>query len=492
MDSTRQFEETVFELSKLPADIQLLRWNKELQSGSEQDPLGLTLRVAARLSAELLHCITSITPRARYYSFFPWAFQDYWNNERGKAGDRGEQIGILARERALALGSVLHHNGAACKGGALGGTEKAIIRAATLKPGDTIDLSTWQHLERGIFDAAYKASLVSLHLFEIPENDEQSKEEIGEDKMNAVTIRQLSPQGKILANAFASSIANTEYIKSGSNFKSVISYETLKDFGAHAGLCEILLDAATDRAALRDIMFDCDNPMGKAHYRRRMSLLLLLQSVESISAIPNELSFHENFADLVFYQRIPAGLDTEDTVSVSLPPALLDAAGRWSIFQYHSYLSIALQSFLVGIVRILRDREEGIDQRQILNYFDEQEISKKISDIFACPPIENFYSMSPEQTLKHIGIIDSSGKLSDAMTERHISRALVQNKGAQGEGGIGLALVLIYTLFHRYKDNVCQEHDNWHRQQVPEYSQTTDICLPLVLKHIQASFGQSW
>ena len=51
------------------------------EPASDADPLGLNLRVSARLANELLHCITSITPRARYYSFFPWAFEDY--NENG-------------------------------------------------------------------------------------------------------------------------------------------------------------------------------------------------------------------------------------------------------------------------------------------------------------------------------------------------------------------------------------------------------------------------
>jgi hypothetical protein len=64
----------VFKLARAPEGIELLRWNKKLPSASSQDPLGLNLRVSARLAGELLHCITSITPRARHHSF-AWAFQ---------------------------------------------------------------------------------------------------------------------------------------------------------------------------------------------------------------------------------------------------------------------------------------------------------------------------------------------------------------------------------------------------------------------------------
>ena len=91
----------VLSLKKPAEGVQLLRWNKKLPSASTQDPLGLNLRLSARRATQLLYCITSITPRARYYAFFPWAFQDYAENEKGKHGDRGITRGVLSREKAL-------------------------------------------------------------------------------------------------------------------------------------------------------------------------------------------------------------------------------------------------------------------------------------------------------------------------------------------------------------------------------------------------------
>jgi hypothetical protein len=109
----------VLSLRKPAEGVQLLRWNKKLPSASTQDPLGLNLRLSARLATQLLYCITSITPRARYYAFFPWAFQDYAEHEKGQRGDRGGVRGVLSREKAMVLGAVLHHDRAACVGGAL-------------------------------------------------------------------------------------------------------------------------------------------------------------------------------------------------------------------------------------------------------------------------------------------------------------------------------------------------------------------------------------
>jgi len=136
----------VLSLKKPAEGVQLLRWNKKLPSASTQDPLGLNLRPSARLATQLLYCITSITPRARYYAFFPWAFQDYAENEKGKHGDRGITRGVLSREKALVLGAVLHHDRAACDGGALGGSDKA-VELLNRQARSSYKLDAWKHLK---------------------------------------------------------------------------------------------------------------------------------------------------------------------------------------------------------------------------------------------------------------------------------------------------------------------------------------------------------
>ena len=109
----------------------ILAWSAPIESTAGVDPLGLALRVGARLTSELLHCITSITPRARYFSFLAWCISDFRSREAGRKLSRGLRRGIQIREHALVLGCVLHHDGEACVGGGLTGSEKAVewIRA---------------------------------------------------------------------------------------------------------------------------------------------------------------------------------------------------------------------------------------------------------------------------------------------------------------------------------------------------------------------------
>ena len=272
-------------LTKPAEGVQLLRWNKKLPSASTQDPLGLNLRLSARLATQLLYCITSITPRARYYAFFPWAFQDYAENEKGKRGDPGSVRAVLSRERAMVLGAVLHHDGAACEGGALGGSNKA-TELVNSRARQSYNLDAWKHLQaaEGQFGAAYKASLINLGLFadKSDEVDEEASAESNEldTEVQSIELTELSDRGKRLADAYQRAVRGTRYVKERWTLESLVPRDVLKEFGSRAGLCEISQKGADDRDVIKEILFSCDREGAQStHYRRRMSLLLLLHAI---------------------------------------------------------------------------------------------------------------------------------------------------------------------------------------------------------------------
>lgn len=83
-----------------------------------QDPLGLNLRVSARLASQLFYCITSITPRARYYSFLPWVIS--LAPQLGLGRPLRERVRLI--EKAFTAACFLHHDGRACDYGRLVGS----------------------------------------------------------------------------------------------------------------------------------------------------------------------------------------------------------------------------------------------------------------------------------------------------------------------------------------------------------------------------------
>ncbi|MBY8987734.1 MAG: hypothetical protein KGD61_04720 [Candidatus Lokiarchaeota archaeon] len=59
-------------------------WNKRIEKSDRAlNPLGMN-RVTDKLLSELLPGITTVTPRARYYSFYVWAVQ--------KAGEKSQNL----------------------------------------------------------------------------------------------------------------------------------------------------------------------------------------------------------------------------------------------------------------------------------------------------------------------------------------------------------------------------------------------------------------
>lgn len=92
-------------------------WSEQIRGTGGRDPLGLN-HVAFRLADQLLYCITSITPRARYYSFLTWVVLKA--SECGEALDFDNAIRLL--EKAYVLGCVLRHDNATCPDGRLVGS----------------------------------------------------------------------------------------------------------------------------------------------------------------------------------------------------------------------------------------------------------------------------------------------------------------------------------------------------------------------------------
>lgn len=482
--------------------IDLLRWNKELPSASSQDPLGLNLRVSARLVAELLHCITSITPRARYFSFFPWAIQDYRSVEENKPGDRGFVAGVLTRERALVLGAVLHHGGHPCEGGGLGGSDKA-VEVANTEPQASYDLLNWSHLAspRGQLSAAYIASLVNLGLFEVVHDEvnedvDPETNELREDQEDADVTR-LSERGKRLAAAFACSIRHTDYAANHWSVKSIIDRGVLTDFGAAAGLCEIGKPSAADRQVLREVFFSCDRSgTESAHHRRRMTLLLLLECARICEDTGTGLD-EDKFADLVFYRGVSASLPR------SIDPvdeALSDIAHRWRIFYFHGHFSLALQTALVALVRSLRNEDGGVERSLIIELHDGEAITRSVAELLGCSLEGGFFEISARETLKAISLgvngnlLDpedglATGKIGGKNVEEQLSRLLLDENEANGAGGIGLATILLYVTTLRYSTEVDARYDVWYRNHVGDPS--SDLCLPEFRDWLETEEG-SW
>jgi hypothetical protein len=228
-----------------------LRWSEYVPASAVQDPLGLSLRGSARLASLLLFCITSITPRARYFSFLPWCVSNYQANEKGKPQAFGLKEAIRIREKALTYGCIAHHGGKPCVGGALVGSD-----AATKWLSDHDGIADLKRLPFAKNPAlsAYLNSLVNLGFFESQEERTEVEEEVEDAELTFDDI-ELSDVGRDLANAYGSSIGRIEVVKHLSDLDRTCRVENLKRLGERGGLCELTLPISLDRELLRSVFF---------------------------------------------------------------------------------------------------------------------------------------------------------------------------------------------------------------------------------------------
>jgi hypothetical protein len=494
----------VYQFTKPSDAVQLVRWNKELPSASAADPLGLNLRVSARIANELLHCITSITPRARYYSFFPWAFEDYRENEHGTSKDRGRISGVLARERAMVLGAVLHHDGKSCEGGALGGSDPASTLAKSKKK--SYDLLAWRHLKaaEGQFGAAYKGSLINLGVFKT-ESDEVEDEAAADtdeldESVQAIEVTELSSLGKRLAQAFAQSVRRTKYVSESWSQRKFVDADVLQQFGSRAGLCEINTKSASDRDVLRSMFFARDGFRSTgSHGRRRMSLLLVLECIGQAQRL--NVSFDNSiFSDICYFGEILVGEDEPIPNTIRLPKSLSDIAERWRAYHSHNYLAVALQSFLVTLARILRDRPGGIVRSDLFSHISSSAITVRFKELLGCDLPGDFYELTPRNLLTLSGVtlaspLDSGGNdkvglpIASPFSERSLENLLIDGE-ANDVAGVAIAAMLFYQTLLRYPAAVAAPFHNWYERHVKD--PYADIALPGVLDMLHGEFGSAW
>lgn len=484
-------------LDRLPGGTALLNWNSELPSSGTGDPLGMTLRVGARLGAELLHCITSITPRARYYSFFPWAFQRAHDLLGDGASLNDVMRLVLIDERAMTLGAVLHHEGRACDGGALQGSKRAIKHVAE-GAGRVIDLSKWSHLRDHAsgFDA-YKGSLINLGLFDEAGDADVEGHLTEEEEVVSLSSGKLSSLGRHLAGAFDRSVAGTRFVgftRSDDTFQ----LDILDEFGGAAGLCELRLADNFDLLPLRDLFFATTaEDERNSHFRRRMTLLLILYAVD-VAADKGVVLDGDSFNDLTYYRVF---IDKDDNpMSVRIPPELADISDRWRIFYFHNYLTATLEALLVGLVRAIRYHPGGRTVGEIIEAFDSLEARSLLGELLSATLPIPFMDHTPASSLAMLGIDcrDLAEENGDAqamfsakpLAERELRDALLDKDFVTTAAGPLVAALLLFTLLLRHESTVDESHRGWHAQKV--FDPFSDVGIPTIVHSLKTEIGDDW
>lgn len=487
-------------VNKGPASF-FLRWSERVRVADVGDPLGLNLRGSARLSSQLLHCITTQTPRARYFSFLPWAVADWQDREKGKPGARDLHAAITLREKALVLGAVAHHGGKACEGGSLVGSE-------SVKP--------WY--ERGVSQAdlrkltfaknpawnVYRNSLVNLGIFEptvdAPDTEE---DEAGEDDAVEATSFdeiELSTLGRQIADAYGEGVSRLRPIRALADRRPVIVVAESKALGKHGGLCELRDASAADRGLLREVFFARQGLSTQSHLFRRKSLLLLLDLCRQASV--GGVTLREaQFRHAVYYgEFIP---DEGPPIPVVVPEALQEIADRWRMFYFHHYLGVALEGMFGWLVSELGNRGlSGATLADIVAMLDSREVKREVAAVTGVHLSSKFGQDTPESFFRALEptflTLDESASVRlgtrvpplHQASERNLEDVVRDDDPDTQSLGLAAPMLLLALTLARYRRWEDTSYGTWLAAAAAD--PYVDLIPPVVSLGLTRQFGDWW
>jgi hypothetical protein len=443
----------------------LLQWSKHIPAAEVQDPLGLNLRGLARLGGKLLHCITSITPRARYFSFIPWCIYDFQNREKGNSHALGLRDAIVIREKALTLACVAHHEGDSCRGGALVGTLEA---KRWLGKGNTeADLKNLRLAKIPALNAYY-TSLVNLGCF-VTEDETAVTDDEAEVQLTFDDI-ELSSLGVELAKRYDAVAGGLPVVRQLAAGKRCLSVQALADLGKHGGLCELSEATDADRGLLRDVFFGLAGFQRDSHLVRRHSLLLILELCRQFSTEEWVMS-EPDFASAVYFGE----LTTEEAhLKVEIPPPLVDIATRWRMFYFHHYMGVALEGLFAWLVSQLEAYGlAGVSQDELVSRLDEASVRKALSDVLHIDMEKPFGDTSPCELFAHFGVphgelnatlgttFDQTILSTQPVAEDTLETLVRDNQYLHSSMGLALPMILLAVTLARYSRWESTNYGQW-------------------------------
>ena len=146
-----------------------------------------------------------------------------------------------------------------------------------------------------------------------------------------------------------------------------------------------------------------------------------------------------NFGDLCFFGFLQLEDDEERYVAAMPDRRLDDILQRWRIYQAHSFLAVALQSFLVACVRLLRDHRGGVADDALMAALNASAIAGRFHDIAGVDLPGAFLDLTPRSTLAACNIHPTNGQnmaldrpqLEDPFSERRLKTLLLKGKSAR-------------------------------------------------------------
>lgn len=433
-------------------------------TGGARDALGIET-LSEGILADLLPGINNQTSRARYYSFWAWVVHDFILDPTTTHTQAAFYEWLRRREDTLILAYLAH----GCAGGSAGAQQGGGVWQGGALEAYPIDWKSLLSVDGGGYQLYYRGALQEMNIIRVSEGSPH------DDLTSAV--------GLPLAEAYAESVATTEFVRSYLDAR-LLSKPIIQDFAEQGCLCRLPQQPA-ERRALIDAFFRFDSQDTYA-IKRLASLCFFLDVIgQSQGRSLNQWDLRETLYFWSFGENHPY-----------IPEGnFIEPAQRWRCFMLRQWFVFAAESLWSLFLK--RVEIEPVSAAQYLGWLlteldlqglaDTQGLALPTADARVLTA-EAFYR-AVYQALPQGALQPGPTSLSTPLNERRLAAPLWSTAIASDpQSRAGHALIMLALMYWR-----CQP---WREQ--PGWRYLTDSYasgrLPMesYLRHVERAFQEEW
>ncbi|QAS52351.1 hypothetical protein [Halobacillus litoralis] len=291
------------------------RWTtNNFRTINGEDHLGI-LYVGISIADTLQSGITSITPRARYWSFFAWVLKDFIENVPDKKSVQNFKTYLKKQEWYYILANIAEAEERE-------GTINSVI-------GSTHGYKVWNSDQQGFsVDTKYVKDPFGGYGTYRNVMKIMGVTKAGDAK-KGVNIDRLTPFGKELADAFELNVKDTTYYKTYRKQDINVPREVLVEYGKVAALAS--LDASSKDRKLLTNMFMPEQPKSPKGEWRRDSLLYYMILINHFNGQKVSIQDWQHHMYDSFYHN-----------KINLQAGVNEVAIGWEIYQARQFFTYSL------------------------------------------------------------------------------------------------------------------------------------------------------
>ena len=304
--------------------------------GGGLDHLGLGSVVTDRILPRLAPGINVLTVHPRYWSFYAFVLSEFWSRDLPRT-----KAALRAWYRPLEC--IYSVACALCDGPDHRGSPIGIRRIGALVAGERDGFDPrfdYMDSPMGGYGLYYATVMQSVGLAVLA------------DRRLGLPVDAVTPDGQVVAEAFRSVVAGTEYYEHWiDRHDETVPRDVVAEYGRRACFCRLREPAATDRSLLVDAFLHMGNP-AEAEARRGTLRFMCELSAQSVAAPVDEASFRR----LVYFGADHACDDAGASTFIPTD-SILRTARRWRLYQARDYFNVSIHQMWRRLIEWGIERE---------------------------------------------------------------------------------------------------------------------------------------